>query len=139
MNSLTIIGNLTDAPELRVTSSGINVCSFNVAVNRRKTPNNDNPGADYFRVTAWRQLGENCAKFLDKGRKVMVRGAVSVHAWENESGKHGATLEVTAEDVEFLSPRVSDDTTPTRVTTTTTGTGVPAGYAAVETDELPFD
>ena len=138
MNSLTIIGNLTDAPELRVTSSGINVCSFNVAVNRRKTPNNDNPGADYFRVTAWRQLGENCAKFLDKGRKVMVRGAVSVHAWETESGKHGATLEVTAEDVEFLSPRVSDDNHIPNPTTNTATPPVPAGFAAVETDELPF-
>lgn len=139
MNSLVIIGNLTDAPELRVTSSGINVCSFTVAVNRRKTPNNDNPGADFFRVTAWRQLGENCARFLDKGRKVMVRGAVSVHTWETESGKHGATLEVTAEDVEFLSPRVSDDAPPANVTTTTNGTNVPAGFAPVETDELPFD
>ena len=58
----------------------------------------------------------------------MVRGAVSVHTWEN-NGKHGATLEVTAEDVEFLSPRVSEQATP----------NVPAGYAAVETDELPFD
>ena len=138
MNSLTIIGNLTDAPELRVTSSGINVCSFNVAVNRRKTANNDNPGADFFRVTAWRQLGENCARFLDKGRKVMVRGAVSVREWETESGKHGATLEVTAEDVEFLSPRVSDDNHIPNPTTNTATPPVPAGYAAVESDELPF-
>ena len=137
MNSLVIIGNLTDAPELRVTSSGINVCSFTVAVNRRKTANNDNPGADFFRVTAWRQLGENCARFLDKGRKVMVRGAVSVHAWEN-NGKHGATLEVTAEDVEFLSPRVSDDNHIPNTTTNTATPPVPGGFAAVETDELPF-
>ena len=138
MNSLTIIGNLTDAPELRVTSSGINVCSFNVAVNRRKSNPDGSHDADFFRVTAWRQLGENCARFLEKGRKVMVRGAVSVHEWATESGKHGATLEVTAEDVEFLSPRVSDDATPAKVTTATTGTNVPAGYAAVDTDELPF-
>ena len=130
MNSLTIIGNLTDAPELRTTSSGINVCSFTVAVNRRKTANNDNPVADFFRVTAWRQLGENCARFLDKGKKVYIRGAVSVHTWESDSGKHGASLEVTAEDVEFLSPRVSD--------ATPANNPVPAGFAAVETDELPF-
>lgn len=130
MNSLTIIGNLTDAPELRTTSTGINVCSFTVAVNRRKTANNDNPGADFFRVTVWRQLGENCARFLDKGKKVCVRGAVSVHTWESDSGKHGASLEVTAEDVEFLSPRVSD--------ATPANNPVPAGFAAVETDELPF-
>ena len=138
MNSLTIIGNLTDAPELRVTSSGINVCSFNVAVNRRKSNPDGSHDADFFRVTAWRQLGENCARFLEKGRKVMVRGAVSVHIWETESGKHGATLEVTAEDVEFLSPRVSDDNHIPNPTTNTATPPVPAGFAAVETDELPF-
>ena len=135
MNSLTIIGNLTDAPELRTTSTGINVCSFNVAVNRRKTANNDNPGADFFRVTAWRQLGENCARFLDKGRKVMVRGAVSVRTWEKDNGTHGASLEVTAEDVEFLSPRVSDAPAEDKPAP---NPNIPGGFAAVETDELPF-
>ena len=139
MNSLVIIGNLTGAPELRVTSQGTPVCTFTVAVNRRKENPDGSHDADFFRVTAWSKTGENCARFLDKGRKVMVRGAVSVHEWETESGKHGATLEVTAEDVEFLSPRVSDDAPPTRVTTTTNGTNVPAGFAPVETDELPFD
>ena len=136
MNKLIIIGNLTDAPEMRVTSSGINLCTFTVAVNRRKENPDGSREADFFRVTAWRQLGENCGKFLAKGRKVMVCGPVSVHTWESESGKHGATLEVTAEDVEFLSPRVSDDN---NIPTTNTATPpVPAGFAAVETDELPF-
>ena len=66
MNSLTIIGNLTKAPELRHTQDGTAVCGFTVAVNRKKTPNNQEPGADYFNVNAWRMLGENCAKFLAK-------------------------------------------------------------------------
>ena len=47
MNKLTIIGNICKKPELRVTSAGISVCSFTVAVNRRRTANNQNPGADY--------------------------------------------------------------------------------------------
>lgn len=100
MNRLTIIGNLTKDPELRTTSTGKSVCSFTVAVNRRC----QDQEADFFRVSAWNQLGESCAKYLIKGRKVAVIGSVSVHVYES-NGKPGASMEVTAQDVEFLSPR----------------------------------
>lgn len=123
MNQLTIIGNLVKPPVLRTTQAGVNVCSFTVAVNRRKTQNNQNPETDYFNVSAWRQLGENCAKFLDKGRKVCVVGSVSVRTWDTGE-KHGASLEVTAEDVEFLSPR--NDVDPE------------TGMKIVKPDELPY-
>ena len=125
MNKLTIIGNLTKKPELRVTSAGVSVCSFTVAVNRRKTANNQNPGTDYFSVSAWRGLGENCAKFLDKGRKVAVVGAVSVRTYQAQDGTTRANLEVTADDVEFLSSASSP-------------VDAESGMQVVETDELPF-
>lgn len=133
MNKITIIGNLTKAPELRSTQAGVNVCGFTVAVNRPKTQNNPEPGADYFNVNAWRQLGENCARFLDKGRKVCVVGRISLRTWEKD-GKHGASLEVLAEDVEFLSPRISDAPTPAEPAPVVE----PGGFTQVETDELPF-
>ena len=70
MNKLFIVGNLTRDPELRTTSSGISVCSFTVAVNRRRSSTAaGQPEADFFRVSAWRALGENCQKYLAKGRK----------------------------------------------------------------------
>ena len=103
MNSLHIIGNLVRDPELRTTATGLSVCSFTVAVNRRRT-NENQPEADFFNVSAWRERGENCAKYLRKGKKVSVVGPVSVRTWES-NGKHGANLEVTADEVEFLSPR----------------------------------
>lgn len=90
-----------------MTQSGISVCSFTVAVNRRKTQEGQ-PDADFFRVTAWRQLGENCGKYLDKGRKVCVVGPVSVSTYKGQDGQTRASLDVTAEDVEFLSPRDED-------------------------------
>lgn len=105
MNKLHIIGNLTRDPELRTTQSGVSVCTFTVAVNRRKTSNNDQPEADFFRVTAWRALGENCSKYLSKGRKVAVVGAVSVSTYQANDGTTRASLEVTADDVEFLTSR----------------------------------
>ena len=103
MNKLTIIGNLTRDPELRTTSGGVSVCSFTVAVNRRRRQNEEEQ-ADYFRVSAWRELGENCAKWLIKGRKVCVVGPVSVSTYTGNDGKTYANLEVLAQEVEFLSP-----------------------------------
>jgi single-strand DNA-binding protein len=63
------------------------------------------PDADFFRVSVWDALGENCAKYLSKGKKVAVVGAVSVHAYKTQNGEPGASLEVIAQEVEFLSPR----------------------------------
>ena len=107
MNKLTIIGNLTRDPELRTTQSGLQVCSFTVAVNRRRTQEGQQE-ADFFRVTAWRQLGENCARYLAKGRKVCVIGPVAVSTYTGQDGATRASMDVTADDVEFLTPR--DDT-----------------------------
>ena len=132
MNKLTIIGNLTRDPDIRVTSQGISVCEFTVAVNKRKIMDESNP-ADFFKVTAWRQLGENCGKFLAKGRKVCVVGPVSVRTYQTNSGETRASLEVVADDVEFLSGRNEnrqDAPAPA---------GTPEGFTAVDPDGLPFE
>ena len=88
MNRLIITGNCTRDPELRTTPNGKNVCSFTVAVNRKKKIEGQ-PEADYFRVSAWDALGENCAKYLVKGKKVAVVGAVSVHVYTKQDGTAG--------------------------------------------------
>ena len=108
MNKLTIIGNLTADPELKSvqTSNGpVSVCSFNVAVNRRQKDKNGQDQADFFRVTAWRGLADNCARFLAKGRKVAVVGAVSCHAYAASDGSPRASMDINADEVEFLTPR----------------------------------
>ena len=132
MNKIIIIGNLTGTPELRVTQSGVSVCQFTVAVNGRRKED----GATFFRVTAWRALGETCHKYLDKGRKVMVCGAVSASAYTGRDGKPRASLEVTAEDVEFLSSRGHDAQSEQAETAQQHDTE--GGFTAVETEDLPF-
>ena len=127
MNKLVLTGNLTRSPELRSTPNGIPVCTFTIAVNGRKS---DDPTA-YFRITVWRQLAEICNRYLTKGKKVFVSGPVSVSTYTAKDGTTRASLEVTAEDVEFLSPA---------------GTGAEnaqaderAGFVKVEDNEtLPF-
>lgn len=136
MNKLTIIGNLTKDPELRTTTSGVNVCTFTVAVNRKQSAQQrqggQQPEADYFRVSAWRERGDVCAKYLQKGKKVAIVGAVSLRTYETQDGKHGASLEVTADEVEFLSPRQE------QTEMTAPQVDEQSGFTAVETDELPF-
>lgn len=135
MNKLTIIGNLTKDPELRTTQSGINVCSFTVAVNRKKREGQEQE-ADFFRVTAWRQLADICAKFTQKGKKVAVVGPVSINTYTGSDGNTRATLEVTADDVEFLSPRVSD--LPPEVPEEKKDPQTNWTQVQMDTDELPF-
>ena len=100
MNKLVLTGNLTRSPELRSTPNGIPVCTFTIAVNGRKS---DDPTA-YFRITVWRQLAEICNRYLTKGKKVFVSGPVSVSTYTAKDGTTRASLEVTADEVEFLSP-----------------------------------
>jgi single-strand DNA-binding protein len=109
MNRLFIIGNCTKDPEMRTTPAGKTVCSFTVAVNRRGKKKDDQQETDYFRVSAWDALGDNCGKYLTKGKKVAVVGAVSVHSYKTAKGDAGASLEVLASEVEFLTPREAMD------------------------------
>ena len=144
MNKLTIIGNLTRDPELRTTAAGVNVCDFTVAVNRRQrrdAQNNGQPEADFFRVSAWRERGELCAKYLAKGRKVCVIGPVSVRTYTGNDGTTRASLEVTADEVEFLSSRNDGEAggyTAPATPEVPSADSQAAGFTAVETDELPF-
>ena len=127
MNKLIAIGNLTANPELRSTPNGIPVCTFTIAVNGRKQ---DEP-ATFFRVTAWRQLGENCNRYLTKGKKVFVSGPVSVSTYTAKDGTTRASMEITADDVEFLSPAGTGAENAT--------VDAQAGFVKVdETEELPF-
>lgn len=135
MNKLAIIGNLTRDPETHE-RSGVNCTTFTVAVNRR-VRDGEHPEADYFRVTAWRKLGETCAAYLAKGRKVYVDGPVSAYAYVSQNdGNPKAVLQMTANSVEFLTPRNQQDYTPDDL-----GEDVPetaATAAVADDDELPF-
>lgn len=119
---------MTKSPEKRVTPQGITVCSFTVAVNRRRGQNEE---TDFFRVTAWRELAETCAKFLAKGRKVAVVGSVSQNTYTAQDGAQRASMEVTATEVEFLSPaeRTEQPTAPTITK---------SGFVEVKDEELPW-
>ena len=109
MNRFSFIGNLTRDPESRATANGATFCNFTVAVNsRRRAQAQDGQNAQeetmFIRVTVWRQLGENCQRYLSKGRKVYVSGPLRAGTYTASDGNVRISLDVTADDVEFLSP-----------------------------------
>ena len=144
MNKIILIGNLVRDPELRTTPNGYTVCDFTIAVNKRRSgqqQQNAAPGqndADFFRVSAWRQLGENCAKYLAKGRKVFVSGPLSARTYQANDGTTRVSLEVSADDVEFLSSRADAEAMGSAAPASSGVTAASSGFTAVETDELPF-
>lgn len=133
MNKLIIIGNLTRDPDTRTVSSGATVCSFTIAVNR-KVKCEGQPDADFFRISAWNKLGDVCQRYLAKGRKVCVVGSVSVSSYDGKDGVMRFSLDVMAEDVEFLSPKSDDQ----RSDAGETGAPAASGFQEVDDDSLPF-
>lgn len=130
MNKTIIIGNLTRDPEYRnVGNDALPCCTFTVAVNKR-VKGSDHPQADFFRVTAWRQLADLCAGYLAKGRKVCVEGRISAQAFVDNKGNLRSSLELTADSVEFLTPRGEQPES-----TEMEGSD---GFTEVDDDEIPF-
>jgi single-strand DNA-binding protein len=101
-----VIGNLGRDPELRETKDGTAVCNFPIAVNEYWTDRQTNERKDktmWYRVSAFGSLAENCAKYLIKGRKVMVVGTVEANAYTSKDGEARASLDLRARSVQFLS------------------------------------
>jgi single-strand DNA-binding protein len=100
---ITVVGNLTDNPELRFTPSGVAMARFTVAVNPRvfdKATGEWRDGdASFYNCTAWRQLAENTTQSLSKGIRVIVTGTIAQQRWETEQGEKRSTFAVTAEAV----------------------------------------
>lgn len=138
MNQLNIVGNLCSDPQHRTTQSGVSVCSFTVAVNRRGAKDGQ-PQADFFRVTAWRGLADNCAKWLVKGKKVGVTGSISASAYMGNDGKPHASLDLNADDVEFLTPaNTTEQPNPQTHSTPPVPKADASGFVQVEEEDLPF-
>ena len=100
-NSVTLVGNLVDDPELRFTPSGVAMTKLRFAVNRRYR---DREGewqeeTSFFGGTCWRDMAENVAESMTKGMRVIVTGRLEQRSWENNEGEKRSTIEVRIDDV----------------------------------------
>ena len=128
---------------MRSTQTGVSVCTFTVAVNPKTKREGEEDKTEFFKVTAWRKLAEVCGKFVKKGMKVCVIGAVGHDEYTDNKGEKRFNLTVTADDIEFLS-RVegnSEDYSNAPEVPQVRSTA-PNGYTDVSldfgTEELPF-
>lgn len=138
MNKITLIGNLTHDPDVRSTPNGVTVCTFTIAVNRRFASANGERATDFFRVNAWRQLGETCARYLSKGRKVAVIGELQARTYEAKDGTTRMSLDVQADEVEFLSPKSQDEGASGSPRGNGNAAQDLAGFTDIQSDDIPF-
>ena len=100
MNKIQIIGNLIADPVTKTVTGGYSVTAFTVASNRKR-----GEVADLFNVSVWGVFGKTCQEYLTKGQKVYVDGVLAPGAYVSSDGTPRVSLAVTAETVEFLTPR----------------------------------
>jgi single-strand DNA-binding protein len=108
INVVVLTGNLTRDPELRSLPSGTTVCDMRVAVNTRRKNGATGEWEDkpnYFDVKVWGAQGENCQRFLSKGRPVAVQGRLEWREWETQDGQKRQAVDIIAESVQFLGGR----------------------------------
>jgi single-strand DNA-binding protein len=108
INRVVLTGNLTADPELRSLASGNSVCKLRIACNTRRKNNQAGTWEDkpnYFDVTVWGAQGENCARFLSKGRPVAIDGRLEWREWETQEGHKRQAIDIIADAVQFLGGR----------------------------------
>jgi single-strand DNA-binding protein len=101
---VTLVGNLTRDPELRQTPNGTSVCQLGVAVN---SSYKDSSGQwvekpNFFDVVVWGAQGENCARYLSKGRQIAVDGRLDQRSWDAQDGGKRSKVEIIADTVMFI-------------------------------------
>ena len=141
MNKVILIGNLTRDPELTTTTSGISVCRFSLAISRKFTNSEGERETDFINVVVWRNLADNCHKFLRKGSKAAVIGNLQTRNYDAQDGTKRYVTEVVAEEVEFVGARATDEGNQDAGTDAGTQGGNQDGttkLTPIQDDTLPF-
>lgn len=98
MNKVVLTGYISQDVELKTTTSGISVCTFNLAVKRPKTKEDV---TDFITIVCWRGTAEFVSKYFRKGSGIEVSGILTVRKWQDKNGNNRYTTEVVAEEVDF--------------------------------------
>lgn len=102
-NAVTVVGNLTDDPELKYTPNGAAVANFSIAVSRRvkneQTQQWEDADTSFFRISCWRTMAENAAESLTRGTRVVVVGRLKQRSWETPEGDRRSVVEIEADEI----------------------------------------
>ena len=99
LNQIGLVGNLTRDPELKFTNEGVAICELGLAVNRKWTDKEggETENVDFFNISCWNSMAENCASSLKKGDRVLISGHMNLRSWENKEGKKFNIINITAD------------------------------------------
>ena len=104
VNTILLLGHITNTPRFKITSSGKAVCDFGLALNRRWLDINGDSHQEttFVDVTAWNQQAEVISAYCQKGRPIVVEGRLEQERWESPAGEKRSRLKVVAQRVTFL-------------------------------------
>ena len=113
-NKVILIGNMTADPELKQTASGISVCSFSIAVNRRfnKGADQGQQTVDFINVVAWRQNAEFVSRYFKKGNPILICGQLQTRKWTDNQGQQRISTEVVTDEVSFVTSAAQNGQAP---------------------------
>jgi single-strand DNA-binding protein len=106
-NKVILIGNLTADPELKQTQSGLSVCSFSIAVNRRFKGENSQQDCDFISIVAWKQQAEFVTRYFKKGQPILICGQIQTRNWTDKQNNKRIAVEVVADEVSFVGSKES--------------------------------
>ena len=107
-NRAILIGRLTADPELKQTQSGISVCSFSIAVDRRFSGRDSERKTDFINIITWRQQAEFGSKYFSKGRLIGIDGSIQTRNYEDKNGNYRSSTEIVTDNVFFTGARSSN-------------------------------
>lgn len=107
LNTVALMGRLTADPELKMTTNGIAVCSFTIAVNRTYAKSNEERVADFINIVTWRGTAEFVSKYFTKGQLMAVEGSIQTRNYEDKNGNKRTAFEVVANNVHFAESKNS--------------------------------
>jgi single-strand DNA-binding protein len=137
-NKVILIGNLTADPELKQTTSGLSVCSFNIAVNRPKSKDGEQ-ACDFISIQAWRQTAEFVCKFFKKGKPILVCGRLQTRSYTDNQGNKRTATEVVADEVTFVGNNESStESKPQPYVPSAYQTSQPQFEEVTDDGDLPF-
>jgi single-strand DNA-binding protein len=101
LNKVILGGRITADPELKQTPSGVSVCSFSIAVNR-KVGKDKEQQADFFNCKAWRSTAEIVSKYFKKGSSICIVGNLQQNTWTDQNGQKRYGMDVVVDEVMFV-------------------------------------
>ena len=106
-NKVILMGRITHDLELKTTPSGVSVCSFSIAVDRRYQTKGEEKKSDFFNIVTWRQQAEFVTRYFAKGRMILVEGELQTRQYTDKNGQNVRVVEIVADQVCFTGEKAS--------------------------------